>query len=185
VGVPCHDGEVRLREDLRADITANIERPPTKWDIVSQIIGSRGVQAALLYRVAHLAARRRIPLVAAILARVSQLVFTVDISPRAEIGPGLVLRHAQGVVIGSEARVGARCQIFHQVTLGKRFSGTVDRPDGMPDIGDDVQIGAGAKLLGPITVGQEAIIGANAVVTRDIPAGGFATGNNDIRLGGS
>jgi serine O-acetyltransferase len=140
------------------------------------------VQAVLLYRVAHLAARQRIPLVAAVLSRVAQLLFTVDISPRAEIGPGFVLRHAQGVVIGSEARIGARCQMFHQVTLGKRFSGSAERPDGMPEVADDVRIGAGAKLLGPISVGQAAVIGANAVVTKDVPAGGFATGNNDIRL---
>ena len=157
-----------LREELRADVEAHLERPARSVEIVGAVLVVRSVQAALLYRLSRFAYFHRLKPVAFVLCRISQLLFQVDIDPRAKIGPGLRLRHCQGVVIGSEAVIGSNCTIFHQVTIGKRFSGGPNRPDGMATVGDDVMIGAGAKVLGPVQVSHGAVIGANAIVNKDV-----------------
>ena len=156
-----------LREELRADVEAHLERPARTFEMVGAVVVVRSVQAALLYRLSRLAYFHRLKPVAFVICRISQLLFQVDIDPRAVIGPGLRLRHCQGVVIGSEAVVGKNCTIFHQVTIGKRFSGGPDRPDGMATIGDDVMIGAGAKILGPVHIASRCRVPANATVTKD------------------
>ena len=97
-----------------------------------------------------------------------------DISCTAEIGEGLKLPHSDGVVIGGLCVLGRNCTIYQQVTLGYRGDG--DPSDAMPRIGDDVLIGAGAKVLGSVTIGDGARIGANAVVAIDVPAGALAVG---------
>ena len=161
---------VGLWQEFRADADAHFERPVSVLRSVGGALLVRSVQAASLYRLSRWAHLHRLRPIAAVLCRVSQLLFQVDIDPRAVIGPGLRLRHCQGVVIGSEAVIGNNCTIFHQVTIGKRFSGGPDRPDGMATIGDHVLIGAGAKILGPVSIASHAVIGANVVVTRDVPA---------------
>ncbi len=160
-----------LREDLRADVKAHLERRARSFEVVGAVLVARSVQAALLYRLSRLAYFHQLKPVAFVLCRISQLLFQVDIDPRAVIGPGLRLRHCQGVVIGAEAVIGKNCTIFHQVTIGKRFSGGPDRPDGMATIGDNVMIGAGAKVLGPVFIRNDCVIGANEVVRTDRPAG--------------
>ncbi len=86
----------------------------------------------------------------------------------ASIGPGLNLPHPNGIVVGAGVRIGARCRIYQQVTLGARSG---ERANGeYPTLGDDVVIYPGAKLIGAVTVGNGAVVGANAVVTKDVPA---------------
>lgn len=153
-----------LWREVRADAEAHFERPARTYEIVGAVLLTRGVQAAMLYRLSRLAHQHHLKPLALLLCRISQLLFQVDIDPRAVIGPGLRLRHCQGVVIGSEAVIGRNCTLFHQVTIGKRFSGGPDRPDGMATIGDGVMIGAGAKILGPVHVPSASVIGANRVV---------------------
>lgn len=97
------------------------------------------------------------------------------VQPGAAIGPGLKLPHPTGVVIGHGARIGANCTIYHQVTLGGARMGDW-KANRYPLVGDSVTIFAGAKLIGAITVGDGAVIGANAVVNRDVPPGHVATG---------
>jgi serine O-acetyltransferase len=167
-----------IRGLLAADIAANADREsPQLSDVLLGLLWARGVQASLLHRLAHAAWRRRLIVVSEVLLRISQLVYGIDISYRASIGPGLVLRHAMNVVVGSEAQLGRNVHIFHGVTIGKRLSGSADRPDGMPTIEDGVLLGAGCAVLGPITIGRNSIIGANAVVTRDLAAGALAVGH--------
>lgn len=101
--------------------------------------------------------------------------FGCFVQPGARIGPGLRLPHPNGIVIGQGARVGARCAIYHQVTLGGARSGDW-QANRYPDVRDGVTIFAGAKLIGAITVGDGAVIGANAVVNRDVPAHSVAVG---------
>lgn len=99
-----------------------------------------------------------------------QLAAQAEISPKTQIGGGLLLPHPNGIVIHPDAVIGPNCLIFQQVTLG----GVAE--DGLPRIGGHVDIGAGAKILGPVTIGDHALIGANAVVLCDVPAGHVAVG---------
>lgn len=105
--------------------------------------------------------------------------FGCFVQPGATIGPGLRLPHPNGIVIGSGAHIGAGCTIYHQVTLGGARKGDW-QANRYPQVGDNAMIFAGAKLLGAITVGEGAVIGANAVVNRDVPAHHVAIGSPAI-----
>lgn len=121
-------------------------------------------------------ARRRGPLAAVIKRwyvlkhRFWQIATGADIPLNSQIGGGLLLPHPNGVVIHPDASIGPNCLIFQQVTIGARDS------SGVPQIGGHVDIGAGAKILGPVRIGHHARIGANAVVTADVPGGSTARG---------
>jgi serine O-acetyltransferase len=99
------------------------------------------------------------------------VVTAADIPLNCSIGGGLAINHPNGIVIHPEARIGVNCLIFQQVTIGAR------RGEGVPQIGGHVDIGAGAKILGPVRIGAHAKIGANAVVLCDVPDGATAVGN--------
>lgn len=99
------------------------------------------------------------------------VVSAADIPVNSRIGRGLLIPHPQGIVINPEARIGERCLIFQQVTIG-----TIGGKRGAPVIGSNVDIGAGAKILGPVNIGDGAKIGANAVVLSDVPPGSVAVG---------
>ncbi len=118
-----------------------------------------------------------IPIVGGVVRRliwfIQSLMFSSEISPRAQIGGGLYLPHPYAIVVGDGAIVGSNVAIYQGVTIGQRG----DIAPAMARIGDDVYIGAGAVILGGVTIGNGAIIGANAVVLQDIPAGARAVGN--------
>ena len=101
-----------------------------------------------------------------LVARINQFLTGVDIGPGAQIGPGLRIAHGNGIVIGGYARIGRNALLLHQVTIG---APSPDRVERMPEIGDDVFIGAGARIIGGIRVGDNVFIGVNAIVARDIP----------------
>ncbi|MBI3418706.1 MAG: serine O-acetyltransferase [Proteobacteria bacterium] len=131
-----------------------------------------GIKAIGLYRLAHPLYLAGVPFVPRFLSELSRWLTGIEIHPGAKIGKHLVIDHGMGVVIGETAEVGDDCLIFHGSTLGGK-GGTGKRH---PTLGNKVMVGAGAKLLGPITVGDGAQIGANAVVLKDIPAGAIAVG---------
>jgi serine O-acetyltransferase len=114
--------------------------------------------------------------VAETLQRVAQVLYGIDISYEADIAPGVTIRHGVGIVVGNRAKICRDVVLFHGVTVGKRLSGSKERPDGMPVIEEGVLVGAGAVVLGPVTVGAGSIIGANTVVTKDVPPGSIVTG---------
>jgi len=163
----------RLRVDAR--LVGRHHRGLKRWAVVFL---SRGMQAVFLYRLAHALQQKKIPALPMILARVSQHVYAVDIAPSAQIGPGLVLVHAFGIVIGSATQIDGDCVVFHGVTFGDRGSEWVGtrRPDGHPVVGRGCIFGAGAKVLGPITIAENCVIGANSVVTSSIPCDSIAAG---------
>lgn len=165
-----------LARAVYRDICRNIERQASPTDVLISLLWARGVQAALLYRLAHWCFLHHLRAVSEVLLRISQLLYGVDIAYQADIGPGLVLRHAMTVVIGRECRLGRDVTIYQGVTIGNRMSGSASRPDGSPVIGDGVTLGAGAKILGPIEVGAASAIGANSVVTRSVPPSSIAAG---------
>lgn len=163
-----------IRHLVEADIAHNLDRQKIGLvAVVQSLLWARTVQAALLHRLAHAAWRRGLTPISEILLRISQLLFSVDIHYTARVGPGLVLRHCMNVVVGKHAQIGRNAMIFQGVTIGVRFG----PGDGMPTVGDNVVLGAGSCLLGPIHVGDEAVIGANTVVTRDVPTRCLCTGS--------
>ena len=135
------------------------------------VLSNRGFQAVLLYRISHALWKAHIPLLPLIFTRIAQHLFAVDIDYAAELGPGVVIVHGFGLVIGRGASVEGNCCLFHGVTLGNRGSEWIgsDVPDGQPVLERDVMVGAGAKILGPIRIGRNTVVGANAVVICDVP----------------
>lgn len=119
----------------------------------------------------HALWRRGFHTPAELLWRLNFFVSGADIHPGAEIGGGLRLTHTTGLVIGKGAKLGSNITLLHEVTLGGSSRGFFEAgaPDGFPTVGDGTKVAAGAKLLGPITVGRDCFIGANAVVARDLP----------------
>lgn len=136
-------------------------------------VNNRGFQALCLYRIAHRAWMRGIPLLPMVCTRVAQILYGIDIDHRARIGPGARIFHGVGLVIGPRAIVGRNVILYHGVTIGAPDH---RKATTLPHLGDDVFVGAGAKILGPIDIGDGVRIGANAVVLRDVPAGAVAVG---------
>lgn len=127
-----------------------------------------GPKAIFFHRIAHFFYSVNLFFLARLVAEISRWMTGIEIHPGAQLGRRLVIDHGVGVVIGETAVIGDDCIIFHGATLGGLKFDPVKRH---PTVGNKVMIGTGAKVLGPITVGDEAMIGANAVVTKDVPPG--------------
>ena len=161
-----------LRQDLRRIAEFKQNRPwPTFKLLIDSFLFDNGFQIVALHRLAYAFKKSGLPVIGPLIGRLSQLVTGAEIAPAAEVGPGLMIGHGRGLVIGQWAKVGANCTIMHQVTLGAT---SLDTLGGMPTVGDDVFIGAGARIVGPVTVGDGALVGTGALVTKDVPAGGKA-----------
>jgi serine O-acetyltransferase len=160
---------------VREDVDAAIERDPAATSRLELVLTSPGLHAIWAYRAAHaLWDRGRIwRLPARLLAQVARAITGVEIHPGARIGRRFFIDHGMGVVIGETAEVGDDVMLYHGVTLGGRSLARVKRH---PTVGNRVTIGAGARVLGPIVIGDDVQIGANAVVVKDVPAGAVATG---------
>jgi serine O-acetyltransferase len=166
----------RVIREVRSDVTSARERDPAARSVGSTEIltGWAGVQALLAHRVAHALHQSEVPLLPRSIAFASRAITGVEIHPAAVIGDDFFIDHGSGVVIGETAEIGDRVTLFQGVTLG----GTgFARGKRHPTVGDDVTIGSGAKLLGPIEVGKGAKVGANTVVIEDVPADATVVGN--------
>ena len=150
---------------LRRDLFAALERDPAARSAVEVALTYPGVHALWAHRVANALWRKNHRLAARVIASAAQRRTGIDIHPAAKLGPGLFIDHGTGVVIGETAEVGENVTIYHGVTLGGI---TLDEGKRHPTIGDRVTIGAGAKVLGPITIGSDSRIGANSVVVRSV-----------------
>ena len=168
---PAEAGRTGLSYALRRDVARLVRKVPTRGQAARVILTNRGFQAIILYRLSRALWQRGVPLLPLVLTRLAQSLFAVDIAYQADLGPGIVIVHGFGLVIGSETVIEGDCCLFHGVTLGDRGSEWVgsSRPDGHPTLETNVMVGAGAKILGPIRIGRSSIIGANAVVLRDVP----------------
>jgi len=132
---------------------------------------SPGFQAVWGYRLARWLMRAHIPLVGAVLQRFIEVWTGISLPPEATVGPGFLIQHFGGIVVNGNAVIGSDCTVHHGVTIGNRVSGGPS-----PRIGHRVMVGVGAVLLGGITIGDDAEIGANAVVVTSIPDGAVAVG---------
>jgi serine O-acetyltransferase len=162
--------------EVRADVAAARDRDPAARDAGTiEILATwSGVQAVLTHRVAHALHESGLPLLPRVLAQGSRIATGVEIHPAARIGDDFFIDHGSGVVIGETAEIGSRVTIYQGVTLG----GTgFQRGKRHPTVEDNVTIGSGAKLLGPIRVGHGAKVGAITVVIEDVPANSTVVGN--------
>jgi serine O-acetyltransferase len=163
-----------FRRAVHEDIDAAIARDPAAATRADVFFNSPGLHAIWSYRLAHRLWRRPgLKPAARILSTVTRSVTGVEIHPGAQIGRRFFIDHGMGVVIGETAEVGDDVMLYHGVTLGGRSLEKVKRH---PTVGDRVTIGTGARVLGPVLVGDDAQIGANSVVVKDVPAGAVATG---------
>lgn len=129
----------------------------------------------LIYRISYYLYDKKIPILPKIASMTNFIVFGIEITHQCYIGTGFYLPHTQGTVIGAYC-LGKNVTVFQGVTLGAKGADFVFGPEGRPQIGDNVTIGAGAKILGGITIGSQANIGANAVVLESVPDGVLAAG---------
>jgi len=175
----------RVAQEVRDDLAAAQQRDPAARGVsrAEILLTYGGVQALLAHRVSHALHEAGVPLLPGMLANLVKVVTGVEIHPAARIGRGLFIDHGAGVVIGETAEVGDHVTMYQGVTLG----GTgFARGKRHPTVGDQVMIGSGAKLLGPIAVGARSKIGANSVVIHDVPADATVVGNpgHPVRVGG-
>lgn len=166
----------RVAHEVGCDVAAARDRDPAARGVGTvEILSSwGGVQALLAHRVAHALFEVGVPLAPRTIAFASRAVTGVEIHPAAAIGQDFFIDHGSGVVIGETAEIGDRVTLYQGVTLG----GTgFARGKRHPTVQDDVTIGSGAKLLGPVTIGHGAKVGANTVVIEDVPANSTVVGN--------
>ncbi|MGH2859477.1 MAG: serine O-acetyltransferase EpsC [Solirubrobacteraceae bacterium] len=166
----------RAAAEIRRDVAAAKTRDPAARDVGTfEILAAwPGVHALLAHRLARALHVAGVPLLPRTIATAARAVTGIEIHPGATIGQGLFIDHGMGVVIGETARIGDDVTLYQGVTLGGTGFATGKRH---PTVQDNVTIGSGAKLLGPITVGHGAKIGANTVVIHDVPPNSTVVGN--------
>lgn len=166
-----------LKCDARHALNGSFHAHPLRWTPlrVLRVILSPQFQVVARFRVYHWLYAKGYEAPAFLLYLRAARIHHCDIAMEAQIGPGLRVGHCSDIVIGPDARIGTDVVLFNGVTLGKRHRR--DGQEGMPILGDRVMIGTGAKLLGPISIGSGARIGANAVVLDDVPPDCSAAGN--------
>lgn len=175
----------RVAGEIRRDVRAAQERDPAARGVgQAEVLAIwPGVHAILAHRVAHALVVARVPLVPRLIAGFSRAVTGIEIHPAACIGSSFFIDHGMGVVIGETAKIGNDVTLYQGVTLGGTGFATGKRH---PTVEDNVTIGSGAKLLGPITIGHGSKIGANTVVIHDVPPNSTVVGNpgHPVRIDG-
>ena len=183
--MPGFDAFSRVAKEVRRDVRAARDRDPAARGVSQlEILATwPGIHALLAYRVAHALCQAGVPLLPRCISMFTRAVTGIEIHPRARIGQGLFIDHGTGVVIGETADIGDNVTLYQGVTLGGTGFATGKRH---PTLQDNVTVGSGAKLLGPITVGHGAKIGANTVVITDVPPNSTVVGNpgHPVRVDG-
>ena len=164
----------RIQKDLKEDIEAVFTRDPAARNSLEVILTYPGIHALVLHRSAHYLWQHDHKLSARIISYGSRVLTSIEIHPAAKIGKRFFIDHGVGVVIGETAEIGDDVTLYHGVTLGGVSWNNGKRH---PTLEDGVIVGAGAKVLGPFTVGKGAKIGSNAVVVKPVPAGATMIGD--------
>ena len=164
-----------------------IDRDPAAKNKLSLILTYPGVKAVFFHRIANFFSTAKFHLIARIISQFSRFLTGIEIHPKAKIGENLFIDHGMGVVIGETSEIGKNVTIYHNVTLGG-IAPSINSNEQRdvkrhPTLEDNVVVGSGAQILGPITVGKNSLIGANAVVTKDVPEKSIMVGIPAIRVG--
>jgi serine O-acetyltransferase len=157
-----------------SDVTGAFKKDPAAKSIVEVLTSYPGIQAVLLYRIAHLLWKTGLPFVPRYLSSIAHQLTGIDIHPGATIGKEFFIDHGQGVVIGETAEIGNNVTLYQGVTLG---GVSLENKKRHPTLGNHIVVGAGAKILGPILIGDNVKIGANSVVIKDVPPNSVVVGN--------
>ena len=165
---------MRLFERTREDIATALERDPAARSGFEVWLTYSGLHAVWGYRIAHRFYRARLFTAARAVSQFTRFLTGVEIHPGAVIGRRFLIDHGMGVVIGETTIIGDDVLMYHGVTLGGT---SAQREKRHPTLGDDIVVGAGATVLGTVTIGSHSVIGANAVVVTDAPAGSLLVGS--------
>jgi serine O-acetyltransferase len=160
-------------KSIKRDINAIRDRDPAARSAAEVVLAYPGFHAREMHRLAHALHRRGVPVVPRIISNFSRFVTGIEIHPGADIGEGLFIDHGMGVVIGETAEIGDDCHILQGVTLGGT---SMHRTKRHPTLRNRVTVGAGAKLIGAVEIGDNARIGAGSVVVADVPPNATVVG---------
>lgn len=158
---------------FRSELKATRERDPAATSCIEVLLTYAGLHALILYRLAHSLRGMKTPLLPRVISQLGRFLTGIEIHPGAVIGKAFFIDHGTGVVIGETAVIGDNVTLFQGVTLGGTGK---ERGKRHPNIGNNVVIGTGAKVLGNITIGDNSYVGANAVVLNDVPANSTVVG---------
>ena len=164
-----------------------IDRDPAAKSKLSLILTYPGVKAVFFHRVANFFSTAKFDLIARIISQFSRFLTGIEIHPNAKIGKNLFIDHGMGVVIGETSEIGDNVTVYHNVTLGG-IAPSINANDQRnvkrhPTLEDNVVVGSGAQILGPVVIGKNSLIGANAVVTKNVPEKSIMVGIPATRVG--
>ncbi|EQF25280.1 serine O-acetyltransferase [Clostridioides difficile CD160] len=158
---------------INKDIEYIMKNDPAARSKIEVFLLYPSVHAMIMHRMAHALYKKKMLFTARLISQISRFMTGIEIHPGAKMGEGILIDHGMGVVIGETAEVGNRVTIYQGATLGATGKDTGKRH---PTVGDDVLIGAGTKILGPLNIGSNSKIGANSVVVKDVPNGATVVG---------
>lgn len=162
-----------LLKTIKEDIKVVFERDPAARSIIEVVLCYPGFHAILMHRIAHFFYQKKLFLIARIISQISRFFTGIEIHPGAKIGKGFFIDHGMGVVIGETTEIGDNVTLYQGVTLGGTGK---DKGKRHPTLGNNIVVGAGAKVLGPIKIGDNSKIGAGAVVLKDVPPNSTVVG---------
>jgi serine acetyltransferase len=172
LGITLPDNK-KVLQNIKEDwigILSTLSMKPSMKNFVWALVGMDAFVIMILFRVRKFCQFYKLPLIGRVLRLLQGVLYGIELGADIELGWGVHFVHSQGVVVGGHSHVGARSMFFGCNTVGTA------KNDGHPSIGDGVMVSAGVRVLGPITVGKNAVLGANAVVLRDVPTGRIAVG---------
>ena len=165
--------KLNFMEKIKETIEVAREKDPAAKGAINILVNTPGIHAIMFHRVAHSLYNRKHFFTARLISQISRFLTGIEIHPGAQIGRRFFIDHGMGIVIGETAEIGDDVMLFHQVTLGGTGK---DKGKRHPTVENNVIISAGVKVLGPIVIGENSKIGANAVVLHDIPKNATAVG---------
>lgn len=160
-------------DKLKKDIKAVFDMDPAATNLPEVLLTYSGLHAIILHRISHWLWGKRLPVIPRFLSQFGRFLTGIEIHPGAKIGSGFFIDHGMGVVIGETAEIGNNVTLFQGVTLGGTGK---ERGKRHPTLGDNVVVGAGAKILGAVTIGDNVKIGANSVVLKSVPPNSTVVG---------